>query len=130
MTRLISGGFSYLVKDKLSVPDICDADQTDNLPGEALGCRAYSNTAGTPVYLHNFSYLCRDEAVGCTKVYDTNNRDITDANAGKYLLYNLWKSKTPGAQGATLKIETEGTSSSCFAAKEEGGCFTSPIFML
>ncbi|HRY36513.1 MAG TPA: hypothetical protein P5230_01365 [Candidatus Magasanikbacteria bacterium] len=121
----------YLVKDKLTVPSLCDADQTDNLPGQALGCRAYKTTASlNPVYLHNFSYLCRDGAQGCTKVYDTNNRELAGTDSKKYIVYNLWLKKsefgTPGVSGE-LSTTVGGVSLKCFAAKEENGCYVEKI---
>jgi hypothetical protein len=37
---------TYLVKKTLGVPDICDSNNTDNLPGEALGCSEYAADSG------------------------------------------------------------------------------------
>lgn len=73
--QIIKNNDIYLVKKSVNIPTVCDSSPTDNLPGEALGCRAYgvSNNASARVNLHNFSYLCREGAVGCTGLYSTYN---------------------------------------------------------
>lgn len=116
-----------LVKDKLTVPSACDEVQTDNLPGQALGCRAYTVANNSqPIYLHNFSYLCREEAAGCTKVYDTNNR--TDNNASdSYLMYNLWLSKTTPGSNNAINLTVGGNTYSCIPTKEADGCYLSKV---
>ena len=65
--------YLYLVKNTLSVPGVCDSNLNDNLPGEALGCATYLDINSKTYYLNNFSYLCREEAVGCTALVDTHN---------------------------------------------------------
>lgn len=121
----------YLVKDKLTVPTLCDADQTDNLPGLALGCRAYKTAASAnPVYLHNFSYLCRDGAQGCTKVYDTRNREISGAESDKYIIHNIWLKKSEFGTigvGGELSTTVGGVVLKCFSAKEESGCYVERV---
>ncbi|TAN33550.1 hypothetical protein EPN28_01925 [Patescibacteria group bacterium] len=89
--------YIYLVKKTLKVDQICDSDPTDNLPGEALGCSAYANSRNTPFYLTGFSNLCRENAIGCTALYDTYN---TPEDSGPRA-YNVWLS---GAEGTKVKI--------------------------
>ncbi len=62
-----------LVKDSWSTPLACDNNPQDNLPGEALGCKAYRSSAGARVALKSFSNLCRAEAVGCERLVNTHN---------------------------------------------------------
>lgn len=95
--------FVYLVKDSLKVDPVCDDNPTDNLPGAALGCSAYKgpqNSLGNNLYfLTNFSFLCRDGAIGCTAFKDTFNT-ISDTGPRAY---NVRLSGTTGTK-VTAKI--------------------------
>jgi hypothetical protein len=42
-------------------------------PGAALGCEAYSTSLGQKVYTTGFERLCREKAVGCAPLWDTQN---------------------------------------------------------
>lgn len=124
----------YLVKDKLSVPIACDENQTDSLPGPFLGCRAYKTPSSKDlVYLHNFDYLCRQGAVGCTKVYDTNNRFINEEGSDKYIVYNLWLDKEnlglPLTFSGTASTTRQGVFLSCFVERDQPGCYVSKTIM-
>ena len=108
-----------LVKSSLSVPALCDSNLYDGLPGEALGCSAYNyNSIGNTnaIYLTNFSYLCREEAVGCTKFTDTNNLSSDQPSA-----FNVW---LEGEASSTLSSITLGSDVySCFVPKGNNGCY-------
>ncbi len=113
--------FIYLVKDSLKVDPICDDDPSDNLPGAALGCTAYSgpkNSLGdTLYYLTNFSYLCRDGAIGCTAFKDTFNK-ITDTGPRAY---NVFLPVASGGVKAVAKIGND--SYSCQVEQGKFGCY-------
>ncbi|MDD2758100.1 MAG: carbohydrate binding domain-containing protein [Patescibacteria group bacterium] len=109
--------YIYLVKNTLSVDPICDSNLNDNLPGEALGCTAYKDPAKNTFYLTNFSYLCREEAVGCTAVLDTfNTPDDPLARA-----YNVWLA---GVGGTKAEVVVGGTAFSCQIPSGSNGCYT------
>ncbi|MFA6485887.1 MAG: hypothetical protein WCT40_00780 [Candidatus Magasanikbacteria bacterium] len=110
--------YIYLVKKSLSVNTLCDSNPLDNLPGEALGCARYQTPNNNPFYLTNFSYLCREDAVGCTAVIDTQN---TQSDTGEGY-YNVW---LPGPRDAgKLTVTVGGTEYSCIAETGAYGCYT------
>jgi len=43
------------------------------LPGSALGCSEYNDEKNNTYYITGFSSLCREDAIGCQPVYDSNN---------------------------------------------------------
>ncbi len=102
--------YTFLVKKSLSVSNLCDSDSTDNLPGEALGCSEYKDPANKSFYLSNFSYLCREGAIGCSAVFDTKN---TPADAGPRA-YNIWLS---GAGGTTAQAKLSDAVSDTFSCQ-------------
>ncbi|MFA5128179.1 MAG: carbohydrate binding domain-containing protein [Patescibacteria group bacterium] len=109
--------YIYLVKNSLSVNALCDSDTSDNLPGEALGCTAYSDPLKNMFYLTGFNYLCREAAVGCTAVLDTyNTPDDPNAQA-----YNVW---IAGASGGTASATVGGETFTCQVPTGETGCYT------
>ncbi|MFA6423875.1 MAG: hypothetical protein WCV83_01010 [Candidatus Magasanikbacteria bacterium] len=123
LTKVVD--FLYLVKDSLKVDPVCDDNQTDNLPGVALGCSAYSgpaNTAGTndPYFLTNFSFLCREGAIGCTAFIDTYNK-IGDSGPRAY---NVSLSGISGTK-VTANIGTD--SYSCQIEQGKTSCYTGVI---
>ncbi len=61
----------YLIKDSWTIPQICD----EPYAGAQIGCEAYRDAYGTPIYLKSFSRLCREELVGCRAFIDTNNNE-------------------------------------------------------
>ncbi|MBU1895829.1 hypothetical protein KJ641_03095, partial [Patescibacteria group bacterium] len=89
----------YLIKDSWQVgvflpdgttavsdaPLVCDSEPRDGLPGEALGCRAYTNSLGRAVYTTGFESICREKAAGCQPVVDSYNTKERVAT-----LYNVW----------------------------------------
>lgn len=48
-------------------------DPDREYPGEMLGCEAYLDMIEQPWYLKSFERLCREEAVGCEALIDTQN---------------------------------------------------------
>ncbi|MCX6781655.1 MAG: carbohydrate binding domain-containing protein [Candidatus Magasanikbacteria bacterium] len=109
--------YIYLVKNSLSVDPICDSNLSDNLPGEALSCMAYVDPAKNTYYLTNFSYLCREEAVGCTALLDTQNTPEQPLASA----YNVW---LKGESGTVAEITIEGTKFSCQVPVGKDGCYT------
>lgn len=65
----------YLIKDTSDVPDVCFYDMNDVYRGPSynLGCTKHTDRAGAVHYLHQFSELCQDSAVGCEQMIKTNN---------------------------------------------------------
>lgn len=111
---------TYLVKNSLKVDPVCDSNQNDNLPGEALGCSAYSDAAGNKLNLTGFSYLCREGAIGCTALLDTKNTSGQPSPR----LHNLFLTGTGGTI-VTLTVGT--TTASCQIAAGESGCYADMI---
>ncbi|MCK9581570.1 MAG: hypothetical protein M0Q92_14140, partial [Methanoregula sp.] len=109
--------YIYLVKNSLSVDPICDSNISDDLPGEALGCTAYSDPFKNMFYLTGFNYLCREAAVGCTAVLDTFNTP-DDANPRAY---NVW---ITGTSGKVTSTTLDGETFSCQVPNGETGCYT------
>lgn len=112
--------FIYLVKNSLKVDPICDDTPEDNLPGAALGCTAYSgpksSLGDTLYYLTNFSYLCRDGAIGCTAFKDTFNK-ITDTGPRAYNVF------LPAAGGTKAVAKVGSDSYSCQVEQGGNGCY-------
>lgn len=96
--KLIKGNTHALIKNSWNTPNACDADQSDNLPGVALGCSEYTETAtNKKVYLKSFTSLCREESVGCENLIDTRN-SASDSGAS----YNTNEEGTLGVQNDNL----------------------------
>ncbi|MFA6491068.1 MAG: hypothetical protein WCT43_04265 [Candidatus Magasanikbacteria bacterium] len=106
--------YLYLVKNSLSVDPVCDSIPNDNLPGEALGCSAYSDPQGRSFYLTNFSFLCREDAIGCTALFDTFNTESTLPEA-----YHVW---IPGAASTTVNGSIPAPYS-CKIGDGQNGCY-------
>ncbi len=112
--------FLYLVKDSLKVDPICDDNQNDNLPGEALGCSAYNgpkNSLGDNLYyLTNFSFLCREGAIGCTSFKDTFNK----ISGGGPRAYNV---SLTGITGTKVTTKVGNDSYSCQIEQGKTSCY-------
>ncbi|MDD4477192.1 MAG: hypothetical protein PHY40_03480, partial [Patescibacteria group bacterium] len=109
--------YIYLVKKSLVVDPVCDSDADDGLPGEALGCSEYKTADNNSIFLTNFSYLCREDAIGCVGLVDTYN---TPSDA-KPRAYNVWLA---GESGSTPEITIGGKIFSCHISVGENGCYT------
>lgn len=59
----------YLTKGSWDTPLSCD----DPYVGYHLGCKAYTDLNGQKYNLKSFDSLCRQEAIGCVAVIDTQN---------------------------------------------------------
>ncbi|MDD5032309.1 MAG: hypothetical protein PHR36_04710 [Patescibacteria group bacterium] len=71
----------YLIKDSWQTPASCNQDINGNpFPLYMLGCGQYRDRAGNTHYLHSFSQLCQESAVGCELMIDTHN----SSGAGAY----------------------------------------------
>ena len=71
------------VKNSWNTPASCD----DPFVGAYLGCRAYTDTNNVDYNLKSFNNLCREEAIGCMAVIDTQNSNYPfaeDFNTGDY----------------------------------------------
>lgn len=75
-------GTANLIKDSwktvegYDAPVECFAESQDPngpFPGAALGCEAYETSLGQTVYATGFERLCREKAVGCAPLWDTQN---------------------------------------------------------
>lgn len=85
-------GVTYVIRDSWKTPQVCDANQTDALPGAALGCREYKDQSGALSYLTGFNKVCRVESVGC----------------GAFI--NTFNSQSPSAQVFNTGIDKDGVS--------------------
>ncbi|MFZ2310181.1 MAG: hypothetical protein WAW11_01420 [Patescibacteria group bacterium] len=65
----------YLIKGTSQIPDSCyyDIFGVYQGPNYNLGCSLYTDRVGDQHYLHRFSELCQDSAVGCEQMIETNN---------------------------------------------------------
>lgn len=64
----------YVVANSWNTPASCDQTPGgDVAPQFMLGCQAYTDADNTQNHLKSFSRLCREEAVGCSALYDTQN---------------------------------------------------------
>ena len=112
--------FTYLVKNSLSIDSVCDSNTTDNLPGQALGCAQYRTPDNTPLYLTGFTSLCREKAIGCTALYDTQNSPDDPAPSA----YNVWLAGNPGEQ---VNKTIGGQNYSCQVALGQSGCYVNVV---
>jgi len=71
----------YVVKDSWNTPPSCDQDTYGNpFKGFALGCGEYYDRDNRAHYLHSFSGLCHESAIGCELMIDTNNTFSTTSD--------------------------------------------------
>ncbi len=66
VARDVSDTF-YLVKNSWQTPAVCEA--------QFLGCQRYTNSKQQTLFATGFSSLCRQEAVGCEALINTQNSD-------------------------------------------------------
>ncbi|OGH81111.1 MAG: hypothetical protein A3F93_00100 [Candidatus Magasanikbacteria bacterium RIFCSPLOWO2_12_FULL_34_7] len=92
------------------------------LPGFALGCSEYTDERSNTYYLTGFASLCREEAVGCQPLFDTNNT-LTGEDARLPKIYNLVCSHDDGESGVECSINYFGTTGSCFVPQGEPSCY-------
>jgi hypothetical protein len=72
---------NYLIKDSWDTPAVCDNaityvptnDNDRQMNYAMVGCRQYTDTAGSTHYLRSFSGLCKSMNVGCEALIDTKN---------------------------------------------------------
>src|SRR3989339_484795 len=71
----------FLIKDSWNTPNSCYNDIFGNYRGPTfnLGCDAYTDKAGDVHFLHSFSELCQESAVGCELMIDTHNYSSFEA---------------------------------------------------
>lgn len=64
----------YLLKNSLAVPLACNSDYNGSpAAGFMLGCQEYRDQNNNTHYLHGFTDLCQESAVGCEALINTNN---------------------------------------------------------
>ncbi|MDD3284154.1 MAG: carbohydrate binding domain-containing protein, partial [Patescibacteria group bacterium] len=69
----------YKIKDSWNTPKVCFGEDNPDENGSAvpyLGCQRYTDKDNIPVYLYEFSNLCKEEYVGCKAMIDTHNSDM------------------------------------------------------
>ena len=109
-----------------SVPLACDSAPEDNLPGEALGCREYSDSANTPRYATGFQNLCREKAIGCEPLWDTYNT-LGGEEAEQAQLFNI---ACTGDQNTTCRaLHTDKELGSCFIGPGLTSCYIPQIIL-
>lgn len=119
----------YLIKDSwktvegYDVPQVCDTTPNDGLPGEALGCRAYTNSKGTAAYATGFDGLCRPQAVGCQAFFDTNNT----VNEKGTVVYNAFCSQN--TTGLCTLTHNSTDLGSCTVVAGESGCYVDRVVL-
>lgn len=72
----------YLIKNSWTIPESCYYDINGKYVGEEtnLGCASYYDRERNNHYLHSFSQLCADSAVGCELMIDTQNYTSNEGN--------------------------------------------------
>ena len=71
----------YLIKDTWKTPLSCHQDIYGNdSKNHMLGCSAYQDQDGDSHYLHQFTELCQESAVGCEVMIDTQNYEDRSGN--------------------------------------------------
>ena len=94
-----------------NVPFACDSAPEDALPGEALGCREYTDSTNISRYATGFQNLCREKAIGCQPVWDTFNT-VNGNDADLAQVFNVLCTANPGT-----------TCQALYQNKELGSCF-------
>jgi hypothetical protein len=120
----------YAVKNSWVTPDSCDknifgvADPND--PHPMLGCQAYDDSLGQRHNLKSFTNLCRESAVGCQILIDTQNSiNPNQQNFNNDNMTYLDDYQVPGDELVTLVLNND-----YVCAKDNKGCqrFGRPIF--
>lgn len=77
VTIKITSEYQYLIKNSWQTPTACDTNPYVTPPAFApqfmLGCQEYRSLAGKKLTLKSFDRLCRESAVGCEALIDTQN---------------------------------------------------------
>lgn len=127
-------GSIYLVKDSwrqlvdfngeqvlANAPGACymGLDPRTSLPGAALGCREYKDESSNIYYLTSFSSLCREAAVGCQPMFESNN------TVGEVLatVYNAVCTGTVG----NCELNFGGSTGTCYIPAGETKCYVPKI---
>lgn len=64
----------YLLENSITIPKACNQDYNGSpAAGFMLGCQQYQDNNGNTHYLHGFTDLCQESAVGCEAMLNTNN---------------------------------------------------------
>lgn len=129
LTRLTDTNFliknSWKTVDGYDAPRVCDESPNDPYPGAALGCRAYTEeSTGDTVYASGFESLCREQAVGCRAVFDTNNNAEEDI-----VLFNAWCAGNVDGKCKLAKMD-EGEElilGECAVEQNASGCYVDKV---
>lgn len=116
------------------VPAVCDANFADGLPGEYLGCKSYRSRSGDVRHATGFTSLCREEAIGCQPLWDTQNT-LNGEDAIKMQAWNIWCARQPGQAGeikdcfvkSDKGYEFKNEGETCDIGATESGCFISHL---
>ncbi|KKU73948.1 MAG: hypothetical protein UX98_C0003G0023 [Parcubacteria group bacterium GW2011_GWA2_47_26] len=97
----------YLVKNSWSIPDSCNTLPAElgggRLRGAMVGCASYNDRANTTHNLKSFNALCRNEAVGCQDLIDTQGSDNQAAQQ-----FNTTNSGTCRGSPGECRVDTNG----------------------
>ncbi|MBI2437111.1 MAG: hypothetical protein HYV41_05260, partial [Candidatus Magasanikbacteria bacterium] len=129
---------SWKTAEGYEVPLSCDSSPFDAYPGEALGCRAYTEGEAPTtqeVTITGFEKLCRAEAVGCRPVIDTQNTEGTSDEAKAGLVYNALCTRGTDATEQTDTVcqvnFDDNKKYSCTFEKGKDACFIKgPVYLL
>ncbi len=118
---------SWRVAGGGDVPTQCDSTPTDIFPGEALGCRAYTDSKNRVVYATGFETICREAAVGCEPVWDTQNT-LGAAPASTFAqAFNVWCS-APGSANCTARVAN--VDYECTVPRGQEGCYINEAIII
>lgn len=106
----------YLIKSQLNVPEACYNDIQGTYQGYDfnLGCDKYKDSDNKISYLHDFTQLCHESAVGCEIMIDTQNSTApgqttaaiasvtTPADQYRYVVYDENKRCNTADKGCRL----------------------------
>lgn len=85
-------------------------------PGAALGCREYKDENSNIYYITGFSALCREAAVGCQPLFESNNT----SDEVRAVVYNLI---CEGTAGSNCTLNILGETGSCYIEQGQTGCY-------
>ncbi len=97
-----------LIKNSWVTPSTCDLSPTGTpSPQHYLGCQEYTDGAGSAQNLYQFTRLCREEVIGCSAYFDTQNSESVFGQVFNATCSRPIGSVPPlGAQDCTMDGET------------------------
>jgi hypothetical protein len=125
---------SWKTPEGYDVPLVCDSTPNDGFPGVGLGCREYTTSLNQTVYATGFDRLCREKAVGCAPLWDTQGTTSPLAEVYNARCVNgsvtsdgvLTRTSVP--TGKTCEVTIDSKSYSCDIQARDSSCIiTTPI---